>query len=518
MTIEAPPLAKDQAPRTRGERVIRFIEAFCRVPEGSKVGQPLVLDDFQKRFILEVYDNPHGTNTAILSMARKNGKTAIIAALVLVHVAGPEALQNSVVLSGARSRKQAALVFRLAAKMVGLNPKLSALVQVKDSQKKLVGLSKNVEYEAIAAEATTQIGDSPVVAILDELGQVKGPQDDFVDAITTSQGAYDNPLLFVISTQAPTDGDMLSIWIDDARDSGDPHTVCHVYAAPADADLMDREAWAAANPAMGKFRSEADVRRQAEKAVRMPTAENTFRNLYLNQRVQRQSPFVSPSVWKQNGGEVVIPERAEVFAALDLSQTLDFTSLTVVHRDPEGLVHWLSYFWTPADTLADRAKQDRAPYETWVRSGHVRAVPGKAVDYDVVARDMDEILRPFALVNVAFDRWRMPTFEKACEHVGVTFPLVEFGQGFQSMSPAIDAVERLLIEGRVRHGMHPALTSCASNAVVVKDPAGNRKLDKAKSTGRIDGVVSAVMATGLMDSTLKKDEDLSSFLANPVSA
>ena len=99
---------------TRGEKVCQFIERYCLIPEGSKVGQPIKLLDFQRKFVLDVYDNPAGTSRAYLSVARKNGKSALIAAIVLAHLVGPEAKQNSQIISGARSRDQASLVFKLA--------------------------------------------------------------------------------------------------------------------------------------------------------------------------------------------------------------------------------------------------------------------------------------------------------------------------------------------------------------------------------------------------------------------
>lgn len=172
---------------TRGERVIAFIERYCLVPEGKHVGKPLVLEKFQKRFILEIYDNPAGTARAYLSIARKNGKSALIAAIVLAHIVGPEARQNSQVISGARSRDQAALVFKLAEKMVRMSPELSKITRIVPSAKQIIGLPMNVDYRAISAEAGTAHGLSPVVAILDEVGQVKGPADAFVEAIETAQ-------------------------------------------------------------------------------------------------------------------------------------------------------------------------------------------------------------------------------------------------------------------------------------------------------------------------------------------
>ncbi len=262
---------------TRGEKNCLFIERYCVVPEGDHVGKPVRLANFQELFMLSIYDNISLTDTAMLSIARKNAKTGTIAFIVIIHTVGPEAKRNSRIISGAMSREQAGEVYNLASKCVQLSPRLSDLIKIIPSSKKLIGLPMGVEYQAISAEGKTAHGKSPILAILDEVGQISGPQSDFVDAITTAQGAYDNPLLIYISTQAANDGDMFSILIDDAKQNKPAKTVCHVYAADKDADCLDEEGWKAANPALGLFRSEKDMRKQAEKASRMPSFENTFR-------------------------------------------------------------------------------------------------------------------------------------------------------------------------------------------------------------------------------------------------
>lgn len=480
---------------TRGEKVIAFVEKYCRIPEGAKVGAPIKLAEFQRRFILEVYDNPAGTRRAYLSVGRKNGKTALIACLVLAHLVGPEARLNSQIVSGALSRDQAALVFNLASKMVQLSPELSKIIRIVPSGKRLIGLSMNTEYKALAAEGRTAHGLSPVLAILDEMGQVKGPQNDFVDAITTSQGAHESPLLLVISTQAPTDADLLSVWLDDAERSDDPAIVCHLYTAPEDCDLLDRAAWAKANPALGLFRSEQDVEEQAKQAERMPTQEAAFRVLTLNQRVNMSAPFVSAKTWK-SGNAAPGPLEGMVYGGLDLSATTDLTALVLTGR-VDGVLNVHPFFWMPQDNVKEAAKRDRAPYDVWVRQGLLRTTPGKVIDYDFVARDIGKITAGLNVGKIGFDRWRMDRMQSALERQGVDLPLEPFGQGYVSMSPALDALEADLLSERILHGGHAVLAMCAANAVAVPDPAGNRKLDKSKATGRIDGMVALAMAEGV---------------------
>lgn len=500
----------------RAERVCRFVERYLKVPEGALVGQPLKLADFQRRFIYDIYGREQPTRRAYLSIARKNAKSATIAALLLAHLVGPEAVQNSQIVSGAMSREQASLIFDLACKMISLSPELSEIIHVIPSGKRLIGKPRNVEYKALAAEGKTAHGLSPVLAILDEIGQVRGPRSDFIDAITTSQGAHEKPLLIAISTQAATDADLFSIWLDDAENSKDPSIVSHVYTAPKDCDLMDREAWKAANPALGLFRSEKDVEEQANQAVRMPSSSATFRWLTLNQRVSTVSPFVSQDTWKACGAEPAPLEGLAVFGGLDLSARTDLTGFVLIGRDADQIVHVHPYFWTPEIGLHDRAKRDRVPYDLWVREGFLRTTPGSTVDYGFVCAEMAEIMGGNEVELIGFDRWRIDILRKDAEALGLEFPLKEHGQGFKDMSPALDQLEADLLNGRIRHGMHPVLTMCAANAVITKDPAGNRKLDKHKATGRIDGMVALAMALGVAGQPEADRIDLDSFLSNPL--
>lgn len=482
--------------QTRADRVIAFIERHCVTPDGAHVGMPMVLADFQKDFIRAVYDNPAGTRRAILSVSRKNGKTGLIAGLLLAHLVGPEAKQNSQIVSGAMSRDQAALVFNLAAKMVGLSAKLSAIVRIIPSGKRLIGLPLNTEYRALAADGKTAHGLSPVLAILDEIGQVRGPQSEFVDAITTSQGAHDAPLLIAISTQAASDADLLSVWLDDAATSADPRIVSRLYAAPPGCDLLDRTAWQAANPALGIFRSTDDLREQMTQAQRMPSMENTARNLLLNQRVSTDSPFISPDVWKACSGQVQPFFDAPVYCGLDLSARTDLTALVIIGQ-VDGVWQVVPYFWTPEQGLIERAKRDRAPYDLWHSQGHLFTTPGATVDYEFVAQEMAEILSELNVEAIAYDRWRIDLLRKELDRIDAGLPLVDWGQGYKDMAPSLDALEAELLNGRIAHGNHPVLTMCAANATVSKDPTGARKLDKSRATGRIDGIQALAMAMGV---------------------
>lgn len=484
---------------TRGERVVAFIHKYCKVPEGEKIGQPIKLEPFQVKFILEIYDNPYGTHTAYLSIGRKNGKTALIAALLLAHLAGPEAVQNSQIVSGAQSKDQAAVIFELAVKMIELDPDLCRLISVKPSGKRLVGLSRNVLFRALAAEGKTAHGLSPILAILDEVGQIVGPTDKFVSAITTAQGAYTNPLLIAISTQAPTDADLFSTWIDAQKNAPDPRVVCHVYAAPDDCELDDKKAWTAANPALGVFRSLDNVAKQAKQAIELPANEPEFRNLILNQRVEAVASFVPRSVWESNGDHPGKSEGLKVWAGLDLASVNDLTALVLV--DENGGVH--SHFWLPEYGIAEKSRKDKVPYDLWAKQEFLNLTPGKSVEYEYVAEFLRGVFDRYDVQSLAFDRYNMkhllPWLVKADFSEQEIEKFIEFGQGTASMTPALRELESMLLNQKLKHGKHPIMNMCCANAKVVGD-SGARKFDKKTARGRIDGMVALAMAVGVMPS------------------
>ena len=484
---------------TRGDKICEFIEKFCVIPEGKLVGEPMKLMPFQRKFIVDVFDNPDGTSRAYLSVGRKNGKSALIAAIVLAHLVGPEAKQNSQIISGARSREQAALVFKLAEKMVRLSQRLNKVVRIIPSQKMLVGLLMNVEYKAISAEAGTAHGLSPILAILDEVGQVRGSHDPFIEAIETAQGAHENPLLIAISTQASTDGDLFSIWLDDAEFADDPRIVSHLYAAPKGCDIMDKTAWRAANPAMGKFRSTTDLEDFAKQAERLPAKANSFRWLYLNQRIEAQSPFLSRAEWEANNASPEIEPGDACFAGLDLSASRDLTALVLVFPK-DGKYHVVPRFWLPEDGLRDRALETKVPYDLWAEQGHLETIPGPVIVPEIIARAIAETQEQYDLQIVAYDRWRINDLKRELDNIGAQVPMQPFGQGFRDMAPAVDKLEQLVAEHKLCHGGQPILNMCAAGAVTQSDPAGNRKLNKSKSYSKIDGLVALAMALGSMSS------------------
>jgi phage terminase large subunit-like protein len=313
--------------------------------------------------------------------------------------------------------------------------------------------------------------------------------------------ALEAPLSVIISTQAPTDGDLFSILLDDAQAGHDPQTIVRLYAAPPDcADPFGEEALRAANPAYDIFMNRRELLAEAAKARRLPSFSSSFKNLNLNMRVESGAPFLARDVWMACNEKPLDLHNCVVFGGLDLSSVNDLTALVLLRSDPLG-GGWnvLPFFWLPEERLAERELSDHLPYGDWVDRGFIELTPGPVVSYDFVAERLYDLIGEYRIKRIAFDRWNMSHLKPCLARAGLSEQTIkekflEFGQGYRDMSPALRGLESAILERKIRHGGNPVLTMCVANAVVSSDPAGNRKLNRKRARGKIDGVVALAMA------------------------
>jgi len=495
---------------TRGDRAVAWISEHIFVPEGKLVGQRIQLMDFQVEFIKAIYDNPAGTRRAILSFGRKNGKTAAAAMLLLLNLVGPEAKQNAQLYSAARSRDQAATLFRLASQMVLFSPTLRPYVRIIDGQKCLRCDQLGTVYKALSKDATTALGLSPAFVVHDELGQVRGPRDGLYESLETASGAQDDPLTIVISTQAATDNDLLSLLIDDAKRKADPRVVLRIYEATAEMDPFSEEAARAANPAFGVFQNAEETMGTAGEASRMPSREAAFRNLVLNQRIEVQAPFISRAIWEGLAGDVGSWKGKKVFAGLDLSETTDLSAFVWMWQD-DGSDVWNvdAKFWLPEEGLKEKSETDRVPYDIWRDAGYLSTVPGKVIDYDHIVRWLDGVMQECDFQRIAYDHWRWNQFYNAMIRNGMKQKMIDetfyrFGQSYNHMSPAVATLEGLILNQKIRHSNNPVMNFCMGNATVEENHLEQRRIVKKSRTSRIDGAIAMTMTSGILSEPLKK--------------
>ena len=493
---------------SRHDRVTAFCEDLP-ITSGPLAGTKMRLRPWQRKFIEAVYridaKGRRPVRTAVLSMGRKNGKTQLAAALALCHLLGPESEPRGEVYSCALTRDQAAKIFSEMAAILGKHPELDDrcnIIRFTKQIEVLTGEGEGSIYAALSADAGSKLGLSPSFVVYDELGSA--PNRDLYDAMDTATGAREAPLMVVISTQAAADHAVLSELVDyglkvQTGDVVDASFHLTLHAAPAEADPWVADTWRMANPALGDFRSFEDVERQAAQAKLVPSKESAFRNLILNQRVSAVSRFIHKAEWDACG-DAVDREKLKglpCYGGLDLSGSRDLTALALAFPGENNMVDVVMRFFMPESNIEDRSNEDHVPYALWARQGYITLIPGPVIDPGFVADALAHEATVYDLKALAFDRWGMENLKRELGLIGANLPLVPHGQGFKDFSPAVDMLERSVAQKRIRHGANPVLNMCAANAVISRDPAGGRKLDKAKASGRIDGLVALAMALNI---------------------
>jgi phage terminase large subunit-like protein len=488
---------------SRVERVIAFLE-FTPITKGILAGTTMKLLPGQREFVQQIYgrvaaDGRRNIRIAIKSEPRGNGKTGLIAGLALCHLLGPECEPRGEIYSAAYNKLQAALIFAEMKAIIEAVPEFAARCNIQRYGKIIEVLEDagaGSIYESLSADDKRAHGLSPSFWVFDEYAQA--PNSDLLDNLRTAMGKRSESLGIVISTQAANDQHPLSQLIDDARLGEDPSIYLQLAVAPIEADIFDESTWFACNEALGKFLDLNEFRAQAKQAKRLPSLRAKFQNLRLNMRIDARAAFISDADWMTCAGPLDVSSLRgrPCYAGLDLSQTTDMSAL-VLYWPHNGAV--LPYFWLPEEGLFDRDQREGGHYRTWRNAGLLETTPGKAINFRAIIQRLAEISSKYDLVCVAYDRAFIKTFNARCEEEGVRLPLKEYGQGFVSMSPAVQLLEAAVLDRRVHHGGHPILRWQMSNVAIEMDSSANRKPSKKRAIAHIDGVVSLLMAVAVAE-------------------
>ena len=489
----------------KARRVTGFIECLKHT-KGEFHGKPFKLLPWQERIIRDVFgtvrdDDPtmRQYTTAYIEIPKKQGKSELGAAIALNMLANDDEWKAEVY-SCASDRQQAAIVFDVAVDMVKQSPALSKRIKIIPSMKRMVYQPTGSIYQVLSSEVATKHGLNVSACIFDELHTQ--PTRALYDVMTQGSGdARKQPLWFFLTT-AGTDRNSIcwevhqkALDVLEGRKI-DPRFYPVIFGLPDDADWTSEANWYKANPSLGHTITIDKVRDAFHKAQETPADENQFRQLRLNQWVKQSVRWMPMDKWDECGG-VVDPYQLEgraCYAGLDLSSTSDLTALVLVfppsNEDEPYTV--MPFFWLPEETLSLRVRRDHVPYDQWAKRGYIHTTEGNVVHYGFIEQFICQLGERYNIREIAHDRWNATMMVQTLEDDG--FTMVPFGQGFKDMSPPTKELMRLVLEHKLCHGGHPVLRWNMDNAYVRTDPAGNLKLDKEKSTEKVDGAVALVMA------------------------
>ncbi len=478
---------------------VDFFQENLTHSKGELGGKPFLLEPWQKEYISTLFGTMNGNvrqyRTSLLAIPRKNGKSTLCAGIALKLLFDGE--PGAEIYSCAADRDQARLVFEMAKVCVENSPKLRGRLRV--FRNSIVREDTHSTYKALSAEAFTKHGLNAHGIIFDELHAQS--DRELWDVMTTSTGARRQPLCVAITT-AGFDRKSIcwEIWkyalaVQDGAIK-DPTFLPAIYAADPKDDWTKPATWKKANPNLGVSVKLDDLRVRCKRAQDMPSEENTFRRLHLNQWTEQDTRWLRMDHWAQGNEPCpVMLDGRECFAGLDLASTFDTTCFCLLFQLDDGRFWVEPHFWIPEDNMRERVKRDRVPYDQWAKEGKLHLTHGNVTDFDQVRADIMGLAKKYNVRQVAIDRWNATQLSTQLQGDGVN--VLGFGQGYGSMSAPAKALEGLVVGGKLLHGGHPVLAWQASNVAIQSDHAGNIKPSKQKSNERIDGIVALTMALGI---------------------
>lgn len=510
------------------QRAIGYFEDVLHLNGGEFEGKPFEVLPWQAFVIGSLFgwvgaDGWRRFRTAYVETAKGSGKSPLAGGVGLYGLTS-DGEARAEVYAAATKKDQAMILFRDAIAMVDQSPLLRERLEKSGAAGREWNLAHHASgsfFRPVSAD-DGQSGPRPHIALLDEIHEHKTRM--VVDMMRAGTKSRRQALIFMI-TNSGIDKNSIC-WeyhdygakVSAAGASGtmpggayyDDSFFAYICAVDqGDDPFKDAACWYKANPSLADgIPGLKYLREQVTEARGMPAKESIVRRLNFCQWVESNAPWIGRELWFA-GEQIADPElllNRRCWAGLDLSSTQDLTALVLIFEPTAEDPHWrlVPRFWLPEEGLHEKAEKDRVPYLAWRDAGWLETTPGRAINKLHVIHHLAELADQFDLQGIAYDRWRIEDFKLLLDSEGISLPpLISFGQGFKDMSPALDEFERRLLNGQLKHNGNPVLTWCAANAVTVTDPSGNRKVAKDKATGRVDGIVAAIMAVG---STIREGE------------
>ncbi|WP_170019200.1 terminase TerL endonuclease subunit [Campylobacter sp. RM16190] len=504
-------------------KAINFI-TLLKHTTGRYAGVKFQLLPFQIEFIIDViatYRKDTKTRryqTALLFLPRKNGKTELIAAILLFFLF-IDAEQGKEIYCAANETEQAKIIFNATITMLKQNISLIKKSKIFKSTKTI---EKNGEFldfvKVLTANADTKDGLKPYVFVYDELHAAK--DGELWRVLEEGQINRDSPLAFIISTAGYNLQGVMKQKYDYAKQAKagiieDDSFYSMIFEADP-GKWQDENEWVKANPALGYGVKLENLRIRYKKALSSGEEEMAFKTKHLNIWCNSSTSWINDAVWQNNihqGFNDSDFRGVNCYAGLDLSSTTDITAYVVI-CELGGFLHIFPHFWIPEDNARERSRRDRVPYIDWINKGLIKQTPGNVVDYDFVERDILQINEKFNIKETAYDRWNSTKIITNLTNEGLN--LSPFGQGYASMSAPTKAIQTLALAGKINHFGNPILRWMISNVEIIRDSAENIKADKSKSRERIDGVVALVMAYAIKTINEAQKPNVSPYLKGEI--
>lgn len=495
----------------------RLADAACalierqRLTSGRFAGQPFRLQPWQRdRVVRPLFgvlreDGTRRYRQLYLEVPRKNGKSETVASIANTAMLADGEVGAEGYCCGV-DKAQASIVFDRASRMLEMAPDLRRAVELFKGSIFIPRL--HAKMVPLSGTPKGKHGLNAHVAVYDEVHEYA--TDDLVDVVHKSTAARRQPLELAATTAGVCGwgyGWKLHQYARAVADGKieDDELLVVIFAADPNDDWRDPRVWGAANPNLGVTVNQDFLAAEMRKA-QTPTQQSDFKRFHLNVWADAIQKWLLGEDWKACAGAVPWHDFRDTlrgqrcWGGLDLSTTTDLTSLCWDFpgggADGGDAAVWR--FWLPEKALRRRMEsKDGTDYHAMVETGALTVIPGDVLDYDMIRRQIIEDFAWYDVQALGIDRWNATQLAVQLQEDGA--PVFRIGQGFGSMSSPSKELERRVVAGTARHGGHPVATWQAGHVCVARDPAGNIKPDKAKTTDSIDGIVAWIIAIAMRE-------------------
>lgn len=459
-------------------------------------------------------------------VARKNGKTIKLAGiggygLLKDNEGSPE------IYAAATTRDQSKRLWTDARKMLGYTGIIKKHIKIRDSLSTIECEHNDGSFVPLSRDSEAIDGTNPHFALVDELHA--HPTRQIHDVLVSGMGARSQPILWEITTAGFTTNKEGSICLEQ-RDytcqvlngvfEDDEHFGIIYTLDDWKNEWLDPHAWVKANPNLeyqvgtredGQPIMRGSVKHdylagQVTKAKNSPTAKVSVLTKNFNIWQSNGVNWCNTDAWKACEATFDLSDLEQatrVYGGLDLGYISDLASLVLIGFMPDDRILIWHRSWVPQDTVEDAVKVRRVPYDRWIEDGHLVATVGTVTDYnwikyDLIGNPHDDsdtgLFGRLNIVAIGVDRWNSSQLVNDLKEAELN--LVGFGQGYQSMAPAMQETERLYLSQQMYHNGDPVLAWAMNNVVAVFNPALDAKPDKQKSNEKIDPAVALMIAVG----------------------
>jgi len=512
-------------------RFYRFCNTVLRLSDGQFDGRPFTLEPSQQFICGSLFGwkwartGKRRYRRAYIEQGKGNGKSPMVGAIGLYGLVSDGEAGAQIYAAGA-TKEQAGILFRDAVGMVDKAPALDKAIRRSGGpgrEYNLAHMKSGSFFRPVSRETKkTGSGPRPHFALCDEVHE--HPDGGVIEILERGFKFREQPMLIMI-TNSGSDRKTIC-WQERkhavavaAGEVEDDRTFSYVAALDDEDDpFNDPSCWIKANPLLGVTITEEYLAIQVKQAKDIAAKANGIRRLHFCQWTDAESAWISRAMWESvECANLQVEDFAgkKCWGGLDLSAKVDLTAKALIFDDgltEDGKQKFAAFVhgYTPADTLQARAERDGAPYDLWVDAGFLTATPGRKTRLDFVAQDLLDDAENYDLDFVAYDNYLIGDFEAILGDMGLSLPILDHPQGWNKrkretedgeeislwMPGSVDELETLIMEGRIRVHINPALRSAVMSATFDRSPADLRRFTKHKATGRIDMAVALAMAVG----------------------